>query len=181
MNEQAWRLLEKHATVVLPEEIDHSVYVMMLEALIEKRSEPIKLYCRGDGGDTRAALAIVDLLRQHGQVIGFLAGEANSSSAVIWAGTARRYVYPLGAIGLHKVSLGSLNTRVDSLYAAQIAREYTITEERIAALLESISTRSAGKWSDLINDAGSGGIKQIFADELISLKMAQPISDYKLE
>lgn len=48
-------------------------------------------------------------------------------------------------------------------------------------LLEEISTRSAGKWSDLINDAGSGGIKQIFADELILLKMAQPISDYKLE
>lgn len=76
----------------------------------------IRMYCRGNGGSCRTAFAIIDIIQQHGNVVGLLTSEANSNHGVVFAGCPRRYVYPRALLGLHRTALDELY-HVDSPYA----------------------------------------------------------------
>ena len=132
MDERDLKLLKKRGIVVLPQEIEHDTYRMLLEALIIAKDRQVKLFCRGDGGCSRTALAMVDLIQHHGDVIGLLPGEANSSHVTIWAGCKERYVYPNGLIGLHKVAWAESSFHADSRSARLISDEFERAERRMA-------------------------------------------------
>lgn len=182
MDEQVEKLVKSRGIIVLPEEIDHDTYAMLLEGLViarvERPRQPVILYCRGDGGCSRSALAMVDLIREHGNVIGMLPGEANSSHVTVWAGCTERYVYPHAAIGLHKVAYYEMNSRMDSKSAQLIGREFEQTERKVATLLAEISNKDADHWFDVMQTTGSSGVTQFDAEEIIAMEMAKPIDTF---
>lgn len=184
MNDMQRRLLDETAVLMLPEVIDHDAYQMVLEACLMRQDKGIHLFCRGDGGSSRDAYAIIDVIRDHGNVTGFLPGDACSMHAIIWAACAKRFVYPLGTIGLHMVALNHID-HIDAKYAARIAGEYEATDRRNARILADACT-SAGLqfgvdfWLNTIQHSGSHGITEFDAHFLTDVcKMAYPASDWK--
>lgn len=105
MTDSADYLLEKQAIIVLPGEIDHAAYTMILHRIMQgrelHRDKPLQLYCRSDGGWAWDAEAIVALIEADGNIDGVLLGETLSSGAFIWASCTRRYVYPDARLGIH--------------------------------------------------------------------------------
>lgn len=179
MDEKTEKLLVEHGVLVLPEEIDHNTYVLMVEALIIMRGKRMALYCRGDGGCSRSALAIVDMLRDHGDVDGILYGEANSSHAAIWAACARRWVSPNAMIGVHMVSWDSLNTRMDAKSAHLIKTQFEIKDRLFAETFAEASSESVEWWLSHIQMT-SGAVQRIGASWMIESQMAKPISKYNM-
>lgn len=168
--------LLKRGVIVLPEVLEHTVYELFVQALVvERPADEVRVYCRGDGGSSRTAFAVVDLILQHGNVTGVLFGEANSSHVPIWAACQRRYVSRHGAIGLHKVSWDGTR-QIDSQYARLLADEFDHTEACVAELLASISNEAPPYWLGIIQDAGSSGVRMIYANELLARGMAQPLT-----
>jgi len=166
---------------VLPETIHHSTYEMVLEALLIKSGAELRLYCRGNGGDSASALAIVDLIDQHGNVVGLLPGEAASNHALIWAACHRRFIFPRGCLALHKVARHSLSSRVDSQSLRLIADDYDRVERLIADILSLASTEAPTFWYHLLQETGSGGLCRLEAERLIDLEMARPIIELERE
>lgn len=184
MNDNQRRLLDETAVLILPEVIEHDTYEMVLEACLFRHAKGIHLFCRGNGGSSRDAYAIIDVIQDHGNVTGFLPGDACSMHAIIWAACAKRYVYPLGTIGLHMVALNHID-HIDAKYAFSIAREYETSDRRNAMILAAASTSGGLQfgcefWLNTIRQNGSHGITEFDAHFLIDVcKMAQPASDWK--
>ena len=177
MDEKQEKLLTERGVLVLPQEIEHETYEVVLEALLIAAGKEVRLHCNGDGGNSRAALAMVDLIRQHGQVTGLLAGMASSSHGVIWAGCTRRFVYPMGCIGLHMVGWNAFNSRIDSVTAAQIAHEYDAGDRQNAEVFAAASIMPCDYWYKLLRDTGSGHVVTFEAVKLIEMGMARPVSE----
>ncbi|MBZ0291407.1 MAG: ATP-dependent Clp protease proteolytic subunit [Anaerolineae bacterium] len=177
MNETQTKLLEQ-GVIILPEEIEHSTYEYVLEALLAHPGR-VKLYCRGNGGDSASALAMVDLIQAHGNVIGMLPGEAASSHVTVWAGCHERYIYPNALIGVHMVSWQSLSTRQDSLSLRQSMMDFEGIERRVAEVLAGASNKDAYWWLKIIQKTGSGGLTMFDAKVIVDLEMAKPISEYE--
>lgn len=176
MDETQAKLLAK-GVIVLPEEIDHAAYVLMVEALLESADRDVRLYCRGDGGGTWAAMAIIDLIRAHGQVTGLLPSMAASSHGVIWAACPRRYVYPSGRLGIHKIAWNAIDTRQDSHSLNNIAAEWQQSEQEIAAIYAAASNKTQREWYAAMQSTGSSGLRTFTAPQLIALGMARPIDE----
>lgn len=172
MLEEQTTLLEQ-GVIVLPYIIEHETYAMMVEALM-MHPKPLKLYCRGGGGDVASAFAIIDLIREHGNVSGMLLGEANSSHGVIWAGCQKRYVYPNGVLGVHMPSQ-QWQGAVDSREAWLLALEMERYENQIAELYKSICSKEVD-WKQAMAATGSSGMRFLDASWLIENGMALPIS-----
>src|SRR5688572_30087298 len=115
MEDKQRDLLDRHGVLILSEEIEHDTYVLLLEALLHLGDKPLTLHCHGNGGISAVSRAMVDLIRQHGNVTGLMAGECNSSHGIVWASCQQRYVYPHGALGVHMVAKSQLATRADGL------------------------------------------------------------------
>jgi ATP-dependent protease ClpP protease subunit len=178
MDEQAKTLLTEHHIIILPEDINHATYVMMVEALHIMKDDPLALYCRGDGGETRCALAIVDLIKRHGKVTGILPGAAMSSHAMIFAACAYRYIYPNATIGVHQTAVSAIDTRFDSRYAQQIANEFDINDRQTAVIMAGASNKSEDDWYEIIRSAGSGSYTCFNAEAMIEMNMARPIDEF---
>lgn len=178
VDEKREKLLTERGVLVLPSVIEHETYEMMLEALLIMAGRDVRLFCRGNGGDSDSALAIVDLIREHGKVIGLLAGGASSSHAVIWASCSERFIYPLASIGIHKVAWESIETRVDADNAQLLAAKYDRYDRANAEILAAASNESVFWWSEMFRQAGSGGLKVFDSVILDALHMARPIAEY---
>lgn len=180
MTDAERELLEKHGVVALPEILDHDGYLLILSACLMRPDDPITLYCRGNGGSCRTANAIVDLVREHGQVRGVLLSEANSSHAVIFAGCPERYVYPHGLLGIHRTALEDMY-HVDAPYARWQAEESDANDRYNAAIFAEACRGRAyygvDFWYGEIEKAGSRGLKQFNAKFLIDCGMAVPVSE----
>jgi ATP-dependent protease ClpP protease subunit len=177
MNETQKALLEK-GIVVLPNHINHEVYEYVLEALM-LRPEQIVMYCKGDGGDVSSALAIVDLIQQHGHVVGMLPGEANSSHATIFSGCSERYVFPNGVIGVHQIAWDSHNGRLDSHNLRLLSVDFDAADAQIAWILAAASNKSRDWWYKVLRDTGSGGVTQYRAGQMIQLGLARDVAEWK--
>lgn len=177
MNETQRKLLAR-GLVVLPETIEHETYEYVLEALVEMTGQQVYMYCKGDGGDSRSALAIADLIALHGDVVGLLVGEANSSHVTVWASCQTRYVSPHGGIGVHKVAWSSFDGRVDSHNMRLVADQFDATEAKTARILEGASDYGWDWWLKLIQQVGSSGLRQFDAAALIRMEMARPIAEF---
>lgn len=178
MEESVQKLLDKHGTLILPDEIEHDTYVTLLEALLHVGDNPLVLHCHGNGGISAVSRAMVDLIRQHGNVTGLMAGECNSSHGVVWSSCSRRYVYPHGALGVHRVAKSQLSTRTDAQTFEQFAVDFNRMDMENAHILADASNHSPEWWYDVIKQAGSGGITMFTAQQLILMEMARPIAEY---
>lgn len=164
--------------VILPDEITHDTYRWIAETLLMKADRQIVLYCAGDGGSVRPGLAIVDLIYQHGNVVGMLPGGALSVHSWIWAACQTRYVYPHGGIGVHKVGYSELNRGLDSKSAAQLTSELEQYERYIAGIFAGASRSSADWWFEQIQKAGREEYDMYPAARLMGLAMAKPAHEF---
>jgi ATP-dependent protease ClpP protease subunit len=137
------------------------------------------MHCHGEGGDSCAAGAIVDVITQHGQVTGLLAGDANSCHGIVFAACATRYVYPGGRVGVHRVALESLSY-VTADYAFSKARNFEAHDARNARILAAACAdqvnHGEGFWYRMI-DANSRALHHVTAPDLIKYGLARPISE----
>jgi hypothetical protein len=177
MTDDERKLLEEHGVLVLPEELEHSVYVLVLTACLMRPDKEIRLYCRGNGGDTRASYAIIDLIHQHGNFTGLLPSEANSNHGVIFAACHRRYVYPYGQLGIHRTALSEMY-HIDAPYAKNRYEEFEAGDRMNACVYGKACKDSRwgeAFWYRQIDTQGSRGLVQFDAAFLIECGMARPI------
>jgi ATP-dependent protease ClpP protease subunit len=179
MDDKTLKLLDDHGTLILPEEIEHSTYRLLLETLLHVGDKPLALYCHGEGGMSATSRAMVDLIRQHGNVTGMLAGEACSAHGIVWAACRHRFVYPHGALGVHMVAKSQMSTRGDALTYEQTAADFNRMDMENAHVLAEASNHSAEWWYDLTRKTGSGGITMFTAPQLLLMEMARPIAEYQ--
>jgi ATP-dependent protease ClpP protease subunit len=176
-------LLEKHGLLILPDDITHETFALVVEATLICEGRPFTMHCHGEGGDSCAAGAIVDVITQHGQVTGLLAGDANSCHGVIFAACAKRYVYPGGRVGVHRVALESIG-HVTADYAFSKARELEAHDWRNARILASACSDQTlygdNFWYRMIND-NSRGLHHLAAVKLIEYGFARPIRERSIE
>lgn len=165
--------LRKWGIFILPDVIDHAAYEALAELLLTEQA-PLRLYCAGDGGSIRDALAMVDLIRAHGDVLGMLAGTAASCHGVIWAGCARRIVYPNAVLGVHKVGYAELNRGFDTHTAGLLMSELDQYEHLNAQIFARASNQSVQWWKQQIQAPGSQEYRIFTAEDLINLGMARP-------
>jgi len=186
MDEARAKLLREHGVLVLPEEIDHDAYALLVEALLLVDTLPhmkaITLYCAGLGGDTNAALAIADLLQHRGDVIGLLPGQADSCHADVWLACSERYVFPLGSMGIHETKYTFHNgTHVDVRFARNYAADVRSYNERSARLLAGACADDRFDtvyWLKVMEEIGSRGVRHYAAGWLIEMGIAKPIREY---
>lgn len=175
MNETQAKLL-KRGVIVLPEVLEHAVYELFVEALvIERPTDEVRVYCKGNGGDSRTAMAIADLIDQHGNVTGVLLGEAMSSHVVIFSACQKRFVSPSGALGVHGASK-YIDMPIDARTASLIAVEYARANRLTAVRLAHISDQPLSYWLEMIEHAGCGGVDLIAADTMVARGMAKHLS-----
>lgn len=180
MTDDERKLLEDHGVLILPDMIEHETFVLVLTACLMRPDKPIKMYCRGGGGDAVAARAIVDVIQHHGHVIGILPSQANSSHGVIFAACAKRYVYPGGSLGVHRVVMSEL-TNVDAPYAQNWHGGFELLDRAAADTYAAACTDqkklSAAYWYRVIDKQGSSGLARFDAEFLIKTGMARPIAE----
>jgi len=179
MNETQKALLEK-GIIILPNEIGHDAYEMIAEALLSNPDREIKMYCAGDGGSPRDGFAIVDLVQAHGQVVGMLAGLACSAHSFIWTSCAKRFVYPHGAIGVHKIGYSELNRALDSRTAQQHIAELEMYERWMAKLYAGDAQDDSDSWYKVIQEAGRDEYMIFPAEILVKMGMARDVGELKL-
>jgi ATP-dependent protease ClpP protease subunit len=179
MDEQVRNLLNEYNTIIMPEDLGHDTYAMMVEAMLILNGRPLTLYCHGPGGPSQDAMGIISLIQHHGNVTGILAGESYSSHAIIFASCAERFVYPGSQIGIHMVGLTGLDTRVDAKYAELIAQDYANTDLRNALILSNASNKSPDYWYEQIRITSGTGIRFDYST-ILELELAQPIGERPL-
>lgn len=165
-------MLDEFGVFVLPEEISHDVYATMVEVVRRRENQEITLFCRGNGGDSRSALAIVDLLRWHGFVTGVLISEANSSHGVIWAGCYKRFITENGLLGIHEVSVYPPHT-MDGNHARLMTAELERVNQQFARVYASASNQDFDWWLERLNQTRSGGLRFFDRHELKMLHMGE--------
>ena len=178
MDDNARKLLDEKRTIILPGDLNHDAYEMIVEAALLYPDDEIDLYCRGDGGDARDGFAIVDVIRQHGRFIGLLTGESNSSHVTVWAGCNTRYVYPLSAIGVHRIGSQKMKGTITAEVLEFMKKDYEYSENAVSEILAEISDKDVEFWN---NQQRMGNVTykttMFYADELIEMGMALPIAD----
>ena len=184
MNEIQVKMMQEYGALVLPEEIDHDAYMLVVEALHLAKScghDELVFYCAGLGGEVNSALAIVDLIQAHGDVIGLLPGQADSSHAYVWLGCRERYVYPYASMGLHETKFIYQNgATVDRRFTQNFLGDVTSYNYRICRLLSDATTphRPIEFWETQLSDIGSVGVRHYDDGELIRMGIAKAIGAY---
>lgn len=184
MNETQEKMLLQRGVMVLPDSIEHETYQDILALLLLAESawadKPLRLFCAGQGGSAPDAMAIVDLIQVHGNVIGMLPGEAQSSHVTVWAGCAARYIYPLASIGVHCLKWSNLNTRQDRQSLRQRDEELMMGEANVARVLAEACRMEFGVsfWLNAMRDAGSDGVRIFNAATVVKMGMAKSIHRY---
>ena len=176
LSDEAKTLLETRGLFVMPQEIDHEAFNLVVYVCALYADKPLTFHCQGDGGDCTAAMGIVDVIRHHGRVTGLLAGEANSCSGVIFAACNPRYVYPYGSIGIHASTMDQIS-RVDRAYAHTWTKELETTDRQFAEIYSDASDTGVDYWHEMIKAQGGNGYNRLNASMIINRAMAHPISE----
>lgn len=175
LTDQDKELLIEHHSLSLPESIEQETYLDFLYALKKFRAanptEELHLYCRSGGGDTRSAMAMVDLIQSDGKVVGHLVGDVCSSAAAIWAACPKRIVYPNGMLFVHPVSWNDIVGVVDASRLWSMWQEFNETDWKYCNIYASASNKDKVWWHNQLNPAGDGS--WFDAKTLIEMEMGQ--------
>jgi ATP-dependent protease ClpP protease subunit len=176
MTEDERALLEEVGIIILPARITHETYAMVAESLV-RREKAIRLLVNGTGGEISSAFAMVDLIREHGQVTGLLLGEADSSHGVIWLACRHRYVYPSAALGVHMPAL-ERHGYVDSQEAYLVHLDMKRYEDLLVDLLQHSCPQDID-FRTIVYSAGSSGMQYMDAKWLVDKGVALPSSQLR--
>lgn len=176
MDDAQRKLLEDRKTIILPEEINHDVYELIVEAAIRYSDDEIDLYCNGEGGYSGDAFAIVDVIKSHGKFVGLLLGAVVSSHALVWAACPTRYFYQSGKLGLHRVIVGSISAPMDGGSLQQKADNHAHIDRASSDIFAGASNRESQQWYDMIARATLGMV-WLYADEIMACEMGLPIAN----
>lgn len=184
INETQEKMLAERGVIVMPSDIEHETYetVLALLMLAEEvwKDKPIRLFCAGHGGNASAAMAIADLVRRY-DVVGMLAGIAESSHVTIFAACKRRYVYPLAQIGVHRVAYRGLDS-LDGLSSRQRFDFLQVLESDVARIMSEACTDSTYDylwWLERIQKAGSEACDYFGADWMWHVGFAVSVDEYE--
>jgi ATP-dependent protease ClpP protease subunit len=177
LSDEAKQLLDERGLFVMPQEINHDVFKLVVYVCALYEDKPLAFHSQGDGGDSTATLGIIDVIRQHGRVTGLLAGEANSCSGLIFAACVERYVYPYGSIGIHACGMAQINDvhgRYAQFWADDLTRVDQIQAEILAEACDT-GVHNAAFWLDVIVRRGRDGLQRVDAKALVACGIAKPI------
>jgi len=170
-------LLCEHGIILLVDEINGDSLKALAEKLIYGREHyqdaPLKLYCRCDGGMTREAWALVNLIRQDGNIEGHMVGDVVSAGAVIWAACQKRYVYPDVLMGLHSIGWWGLEGRIDRQRVASLEADSDLQNARTLRLFAEHSERDEAWWKERFTTH----LVFMTAEELIEVGMAEAVPE----
>lgn len=179
------KMLCERGVIVLPEVIEHETYEQVLALLMLAEDswtdKPIRLFCAGNGGSAPAAMALADLVRGNSQVVGMLAGIAESSHVTVFAACRERYTFPLAQIGIHRISWSSINSRQDAATLRLRQESLEQLEKQIAVILASASQSSSYDfywWLDKLQSVGSDECEYYSADWMQLVGFAKPASRF---
>lgn len=182
------KMLSERGVIILPETIEHDSYEMVLALLLLAETvwsdKPIRLFCAGVGGSVSAAMAIADLVKGNPQVVGMLAGIAESSHVTIFAACAERYVFPLAQIGIHRIAWSSINSRQDASTLRLRHESLEKLEEMIADILAGACRSRAYDhhwWLERLKSVGSDECEYYSGDWMQVVGFAKPASQYGAE
>lgn len=179
MDEKQEKRLREYGVLVLPDEIDHEAYELVLDATLMRPNDPITIHCSGSGGSTWDALAIVDLVQVHGACIGILAGTSASAHLDIYAACRERYIYPNGRIGIHEAGYSGPDGKLDMNGSKSYLNDLEQLNLQIAQLYASASTLTIEYWQTMLRQVGNSGCRWMMADEVIAWGMARPVAEWK--
>jgi len=171
-------MLNCKRTIWLAENVEDALLERITAQMYYLRAsstEPIHLYVRSDGGDSRTGMALVNMIRWDGNIHGWLIGDTASSAATIWAACAKRYVFANVRMGIHPVTWQENMSKYDGAKLTKLTEEFTKIDERQCAIYTAASNKDFAWWWERYNQAGD--VKWLDAQELISIGMAQPAQE----
>jgi ATP-dependent protease ClpP protease subunit len=174
---QAYMLLQHHV-LVTPDELNHEAFEWLCEALLMGREEydgPIELRINGNGGYFDETFAMIDLIREDGNVYAYLIGKAYSGHSVLFAGCPQRFASPSAFLGVHPPETGTdgASARSMSRIAARTERSAQKMAETYASAC--LSGYRPAWWMQKMYD-GEASPEFIDADMLFLMGMAKPAS-----
>jgi ATP-dependent protease ClpP protease subunit len=165
--------------IFLPNEIENETCQQLTSLILRQLNKPIYIFCRGDGGSSRATVGIIDAINYHSNVTIFLTSEANSAHSMIFAACPHRYTFPYGRLGVHEAGwydAESLN--IDARYARFLAEDFTYFNDLAVQLYTRASNKSQTFWKRTLKRAAVNQLAYFSSDKLITMGMAQPISAF---
>lgn len=176
-------MLARWQVLVAPANIDDDAFPEFVWALAEAREkagdQPVHLLCRGNDGWVETALGIYDVIRQDGNVHGYLMGMCASGSGLIWAACSKRFVYPSAFLGVHRsVYDFPANHATDARYASLVNRRLETVDRRIAEIYAEISATSCdfNWWLQQLSKAMLHELTVFGAAELVKMEMAEYVN-----
>jgi len=171
-------MLNTLGVVWLAEAIDEETLMRVTTQLLYLRKidkEPIRLYVRSDGGDSRCGLALANMIQLVGNVHGIMIGDTASSAATVWAACSKRFVFKNVRMGIHPVQWRESDAKYDGAKLSKLAGEFTRIDERQCEVYAAASNKELSWWWDRYTQAGD--VKWLDAAELVRIEMAEYLED----
>lgn len=165
--------------MVLPPSIDGQFYKEFVDWLSKMRDMGEKnpyIVCTGNGGDLTFALAICDLIKFHGNITGFLVGQANSCHCDIFMACNERYFTQSAGLGFH-LSKHYIDGYADLTEIQNVLGEAHQYDSRLYKIFADASSNDREWWREFITKAGGHGCKSVGTSFLTSYKIAKPIEE----
>lgn len=168
-------LLNSKQIIVLPAVIDDDTLEMVMAKIVYLRLKdqtgPVSLYCRCDGGDALAGMAIANFIQADGKIVGILIGDTGSSGATVWASCAKRYTFKNARLGLHPVTWNQNSVSYDAAKLHELSVSFEASDRRQCELYAAASRKPFEWWWEYYNRAGD--VKWLDAETLVDIGMAQ--------
>jgi len=136
-------------------------------------TEPIKLFCRTDGGDAEEGLAIANVVKLDGNIHGYLIGMTMNAGATVWSACSKRYVYPNSRIGIHPCTWKLDGMRLTAAKMKSMWQDFLGIDEASCQFYADASNKDFAWWWKFYNEPGD--IKWLNATELVAMEMAELI------
>jgi ATP-dependent protease ClpP protease subunit len=168
-----------HAIIITPEELNEAAYLDLSTSLFLARHQhpnrPITIRITGDGGETKYAFALYDLIQSDTNITGLILGSASSSHTILWCACQTRLIAPNAKFGLHQPSrLGFEYPHAHSdLQAA--AHDLKSITERTAHCYADASTKPYDQWLAILQSV-SIECCYLSASDLLEIEMAHAIA-----
>jgi ATP-dependent protease ClpP protease subunit len=174
-------LLYRHNVIWLAETIDEETLMRITREIEYLRDcddkQPIKLYVRSDGGDSRCGLALANMIQMVGNVHGIMIGDTASSAATVWAACSKRFVFKNVRMGIHPVQWRESEAKYDGAKLSKLANEFNSLDERQCEVYAQASNKDFAWWWHRYTEVGD--VKWLHAAELVRIGMAEYLEDVK--
>jgi ATP-dependent protease ClpP protease subunit len=178
MNLSESYLWAEKRTLILPETIEHDTLDLVGEAVARAGNDPWKIYFRSNGGSSRAALAICNLIYQK-PVEGHLIGDTLSAATIIFCACKSRWIYPHARFGIHQVSFQNLEYPSYSTLQANAEDNGSLDRRNAWWYATASKDTDIGYWLDRMRFSAFNACIYLEMEEMIEKGMGRFIDDYE--